>query len=224
MCLLSIRVGQLLAPFQDLYQAVGWRKVGLSLTVPQKGNKEDINALGKLLDWNKSLISSYYDRALHPICPAAKLNARSSDLNLLGFPGTLIPGPMDLCQKEHIERPPRTNPRIPIRSNKVGFVASPVGPCQCLYGEEEFPELTPPIDPIDRLQMPCEQLYERPTDHFVELISMLVTFSDQAYQHPKPAQQILEDLTREKYSKQFQMAVVKAHNFLGISCFGGVPL
>ena len=104
---------------------------------------------------------------------------------------------MNLGQKEHTERPLRTNPIIPIRSIKVGFVASPVGPCQCLY-EEECPETFPLIDPIDRPQMPWERLYDRPTDHFVELISMLVTFSDHAYQHPKPAQQILEDLTRDK--------------------------
>ena len=105
---------------------------------------------------------------------------------------------MDLGQKEHIERPPRTNPIIPIGSNKVGFVASPVGPCHCLYEEESFPESFLLIDPIDRPQMPSKRLYERPTDHFVELISMLVTFSDHAYQHPKPAQQIPEDLTRDK--------------------------
>ena len=61
-----------LASLQDLYHAVWWKKLGLSLTVPQKGNKEEIDALGKLLDWNKPLISSYYDRALHPISPAAK--------------------------------------------------------------------------------------------------------------------------------------------------------
>ena len=72
--------------------------------------------------------------------------------------------------------------------------------------------------------MPWEQLYDHPTDHFVELLSMLVTLSDHAHQHPIPAQQILEDLTREKESKPFQLAVVRAHNFLGISCFGGVPL
>ena len=68
---------------------------------------------------------------------------------------------MDLGQKEHVERLPRTNPIIPIRSNKVGFVASPVGPRQCLYGEAEFPEPTIPIDPIDRPPMPWERLYDR---------------------------------------------------------------
>ena len=96
-------------------------------------------------------------------------------------------------------------------------MASPVGPCQCLYGEAQFPEPTLPIDTIVRPPMSWERLYEHPTDHFVELISMLMTISDQAYQHPKPAQQILEDLTRKKGSKEFQMAVVKALNFLGIS-------
>ena len=60
------------ARLADLYQAVTWEKVGVSLTVPQKGNREDINALGNQLKWNKPLISSYYDRALHPICAAAK--------------------------------------------------------------------------------------------------------------------------------------------------------
>ena len=103
-------------------------------------------------------------------------------------------------------------------------MASPVGPCQCLYEEAEFPEPTPPIDPIDRAPMSWERLYEHPTDHFVELIGMLVTIPDQAHQHSKPAQQILEDLMRKKDPKEFQMAVVRAHNFLGISCSGGVPL
>ena len=49
--------------------------------------------------------ASYYDRALHPISPATRFKARSYDLNLLGFPGTSIPGPMDLGQGEHTERP-----------------------------------------------------------------------------------------------------------------------
>ena len=105
---------------------------------------------------------------------------------------------MDLGQKVHNECPPRTNPRIPINSKMNGFVASPAGPCQCLYEEESFPETFAPIDSIDRPQMPWERPYDRPTDHFVELISMLATFSDHAYQHPKPAQQNLEDLTRDK--------------------------
>ena len=52
------------AALQDLYQAVWWRELGLSLSVPQKGNKEEIDALGTLLGWNKALIASYYDRAI----------------------------------------------------------------------------------------------------------------------------------------------------------------
>ena len=45
----STMVGQIGRPFEDLNQAVWWEKVGISLTVPQKGNREEINALGKLV-------------------------------------------------------------------------------------------------------------------------------------------------------------------------------
>ena len=70
---MSIKVGQTGRPLKISIRPSGGKRVGILLTVPQKGNRDEINALGKLLDWNKSLISSYYDRALHPICPAAKL-------------------------------------------------------------------------------------------------------------------------------------------------------
>ena len=53
---------------------------------------------------------------------------------------------------------------------------------------------------------------------------MLVMISDQAYHHFRPAQEILEDLTRKKDTKEFQMAVVRDHIFLGISCFGSLSL
>ena len=58
----------------------------------------------------------------------------------------------------------------------------------------------------------------------VELMSMLLVISDQAHYHPRPAEESLEGLTRKHDTKEFQMAFARAHNFLGISSFGGVPL
>ena len=111
-----------------------------------KADKKDINSLGELLAWNKALISSFYDRALHPIGEALKLAVRSRDLIILGFPGTTIPGPNDLARQEHLKKTPRVNPMIPVFSTKAGFTNSPVGPGQCVYGKAEFPEPDPPID------------------------------------------------------------------------------
>ena len=111
-----------------------------------KGDRQDMKVLGVLLDWNKALISSFYDRALHPIGQTLKFAVRSRDLIILGFPSTTIPGPNDLGQPEHINKPPRVNPRIPVFSERVDYTNLPVGPGQCVYGKASFPEPDPPID------------------------------------------------------------------------------
>ena len=60
----------------DLYEFIWWE-------VSPKGDKKDMNALGDLLGWNKALISSFYDRALHPIGHASEFAVRSHDLTIL---------------------------------------------------------------------------------------------------------------------------------------------
>ena len=215
MFLLSIRVGQIGRPFKIYIRPSGGKRLDSRSQCRRKATKK------RSMPWANCWIGisrSSLPTTIEHFTRSVQLRnskARSSDLNLLGFPGTSIPGPMDLGQKEHVERPPRTNPRIPILSSKVGFLASPVGPCQCLYGEAEFPELTPPIDPMDRPQMPWERLYDHLTDNFVELIGMLVTLSHQAYQHPKPAQQILDDPTGENIIEAVPDGCCEGSQFLG---------
>ena len=113
-----------------------------------------MKALGDLLDWNKALISSFWDRAIHPIGQTLKFAVRSRDLIILGFSGTTIPGRNDLGQTEHTESPPRVNQRVPVFSERLGFTNLPVGPGQCVYGKAEFPEDDPPIDTIARAVTP----------------------------------------------------------------------
>ena len=150
-----------------------------------KGDRQDMNVLGDLLDWNEALISSFYDRALHPIGQTLKFAVRSRDLIILGFPSTTIPGPDDLGQPEHINKPPRVNPRIPVFSKRTGYTNLPVGPGQCAYGKAELPEPDPPIDTTARASMPWERLYEHPRHHFIELLGMLLVISGQAHYHSR---------------------------------------
>ena len=108
----------------------------------------------------------------------------------------------------------------PLENGRLHGRAGGTGP-MCLRSTIA-PEFIPPIETIARPPLAWERLYDHPVDHFVELMSMLLVLSDQAYYHPRPAETILEGLTRKHDTKDFQMAVVRAHNFLGVSIFCGV--
>ena len=138
---------------------------------------------------------------------------RSRDLTVLGAPGTTIPGANDLSKAEHIDVPPRIDMRVPIFSERSGFTALPVGPCQCVHRDTEFPELDLPIDTKARMTMAWENLYDLPRDDFVELLGMLLVLSDQAYYHHRPPRDIFKETIRHHGTKEYQMAIVNAFTF-----------
>ena len=53
---------------------------------------------------------------------------------------------------------------------------------------------------------------------------MLLVIADQAHYHSRPSQYMVEDIAREHDTKEFKIAIVKAHDFLGISSLGGIPM
>ena len=127
---------------------------------------------GYLLEWNKPLVRSWWDRARHPV--DQELTAASNDLLCLGFSNKTIPRPNDLGRAEPVgSRPHRVDSWVPVLSETKDFVPLPVGPCRCIDRDTEFPLPTVPIDTDARTLVPWEKLYEKQCGRFVELLCML---------------------------------------------------
>ena len=181
-------------------------------------------ALSEMLKWNKPLVSSFWDRAKHPVGQTLTLPMRSHDLTIWGFPGTTIPGVNDFGRAEPIGAlPHRIDMRVQFFSKGKGFVPLPVGLCRCVHRDTEFQTLALPIDTDARKLLPWERLYVLPRDHFAELLGMLLMLSDQAYNHRRLSFDICEGTTRKHDTKDYQKAIVTASRFWGYLGLAGFP-
>ena len=156
---------------------------------------------GDLLEWHKPLVSSWWDRAKHPV--EQEPTAASNDLLCFGCPNKTIPGPNDFGRADPVgSRPRRVDLRVPVLSEGKGLVPLPVGPCRCIDRDTEFLQLTVPINADARALLPWEKLYQNPHKNIVEFLGMFSMISDSSYSHHRLFSEMLEEITRSHDTKE----------------------